>query len=270
MDNLPGNHVQLGGHGVHLGADQGAGLVDEVDGLVRQEAVGDIAVAQCGGGHDGPVGDLYPVEHLVALLKATEYGYRVLRRGLVYHHGLEPALQGGVLFNILPVLVEGGGPDAVQLAPGQHGLQEVARIHGPLGLARAYDGMQLVDKQQDAALRLLHLVQNGLQPLLKFPPVLGPGDKGAHVQGKDGLVLQPCGHVPLDNPLGQSLGNGGLAHAGFADEDGVVLALPGQDADDIADFVVPADHRVQLVLPRPLHQVGAVLFQRLVGFLRVI
>ena len=44
LDDLPLDDVQLGGHGVHLGADHGAGLVHQVDGLVRQEPVGDIAV----------------------------------------------------------------------------------------------------------------------------------------------------------------------------------------------------------------------------------
>ena len=34
LDDLPLDDVQLGGHGVDLGADHGAGLVDQVDGLV--------------------------------------------------------------------------------------------------------------------------------------------------------------------------------------------------------------------------------------------
>ena len=38
--------VQLRRHGVDLRADHGAGLVDQVDGLVGQEAVGDVAVGQ--------------------------------------------------------------------------------------------------------------------------------------------------------------------------------------------------------------------------------
>ena len=71
LDNLPGDHVQLSGHGVHLRADESAGLVNEVDGLVGQETVGDIAVGEGGGGHDGPVGDLDAMEHLIALLQAT-------------------------------------------------------------------------------------------------------------------------------------------------------------------------------------------------------
>ena len=41
------------GHGVHLGADQGAGLVHQVDGLVRQETVGDVAVGEHGRRDEG-------------------------------------------------------------------------------------------------------------------------------------------------------------------------------------------------------------------------
>ncbi len=137
----------------------------------------------------------------------------------------------------------------------------VARVHGALGLAGAHDGVQLVDEQDNLPLRLLYLVEDGLQPLLKLAPVLGTGDQGAHVQGEDGLVLQGGRHVALDDPLGQALGDGGLAHAGLADEHRVVLALAAQDADDVADLVVPADHRIQLVGTGPLHQVGAVLLQ---------
>ena len=59
--------------------------------------------------------------------------------------------RAGILFDVLTVLVQGGGADAVQLAPGQHGLEQVACIHGALGLAGAHNGVQLIDKQNDLA-----------------------------------------------------------------------------------------------------------------------
>ena len=68
LDDLPADHVHLCGHGVHLRADHGACLVHQVDGLIRQEPVCDIAVGQGGGGNNGAVGDLHPVEHLVTFL----------------------------------------------------------------------------------------------------------------------------------------------------------------------------------------------------------
>ena len=114
--------VQLGRHGVDLGADQGAGLVHQVDGLIRQETVGDIAVGQGGGGHQGVVVDADAMVDLIALLQATKNGDGVLHGGFIHLHRLETPLQGRVLLDILAVLVQGGGADAVQLAPGQHGL----------------------------------------------------------------------------------------------------------------------------------------------------
>ena len=270
LDDFPAHHVQLGGHGVHLGTDHGAGLVNEVDGLVGEEPVGDIAVGEGGGGNDGSVGDLHPVVDLIPLLQTPKDGYGVLHRGLPHQHRLKPPFQGGVLLDILAVLVEGGGPNAVELPPGQEGLEEVARIHSPLGLTRPYDGVKLVNEEQDSALRLLHLVQNGLEPLLKLAPVLGPGDEGAHIQGKDGLVLQRGWHVPLHDPLGQPLGNGSLTYPGLTDEHRVVFGLAGENTDHVPNLIVPADHWIQLVLPGPLHQVRAVFLQCVIGLLRVV
>ena len=270
LDDLPGHRVQLSRHGVHFRPDLGAGFVDQIDGLVGQEPVSDIPMGQGRGGDDGGVRDLHAVEHLVALFQATEDGDGILHRGFIHLHRLEPALQSGVLFNILAVLVQRRRTDAVQLAPSQHGLQQVARIHAALGLSCAHNGVQLIDEQDDLALGLLHLVQHGFQPFLKLAPVLGARNQRAHIQGENGLVLQLFGDILLHDSLGKSLGNGGFAHAGFADQDRVVLRLPGQNADNVPDFLIPADHRIHLLLSCPLDQIGAVLFQRVVGSLRVV
>ena len=130
--------------------------------------------------------------------------------------------------------------------------------------------MELVDEQEDPALALLDLTKDRLQALLELAPVLGAGHQRAHVEGEQLPILQVFGHVPPGDPLGQALGDGGLAHAGLADEAGVVLGLAGEDADDAADLVVAADDRVQLLLPGQGSQILAVLFQHVVGVLRVV
>ena len=93
--------------------------------------------------------------------------------GRVDQHRLEAALERGVLLDVLAVLVERGGADAVQLAAGEHRLEHVAGVHRALGLAGADDGVQLVDEQEDPALALLDLVQHRLQALLELAAVLG-------------------------------------------------------------------------------------------------
>ena len=78
--------------------------------------------------------------------------------GLVHVDLLETALQRGVLLNVLPVLVQGGRADAAQLPAAQHGLQQVAGIHGrpcmprhPMGMhgasARSIESIQTIPGQ---------------------------------------------------------------------------------------------------------------------------
>src|ERR1700690_3649502 len=87
--------VDLGRHGVDLDADLRGGLVDQVDRLVGQEAVGDVAVGERRRGDQGAVLDRDFVVHLVAFLEPPQDRDRVLNGGLAHVHGLEAPLQGG-------------------------------------------------------------------------------------------------------------------------------------------------------------------------------
>ena len=158
----------------------------------------------------------------------------------------------------------------MQLAPGQHGLEQIACIHAAFGFASAHNGVQLIDEQDDLAFRFADLFQHRLEPLFKFAPVFGTGNQGAHIQGKDRPVLQTLRHISPDDSLGQSFGNGRLAHARLANEHRIVLGFPGQNPHHIADFGIPADHRIQLLAAGPLHQIGAVFLQSVIGVLRVV
>ena len=270
LGDAVGQIIHLAGHAVHLGLDHGAGLIHQVDGLIRQETVGDVAVRQGGSGDQGAVVDLHAVEHLVPLLQAAQDGNSVLHGGLIHLHRLEPAFQSGVFLDILAVLVQGGGTDAVQLAAGQHGLEQVAGIHGTVGLAGTHDGVQLINEEDDLALALLDLVQHALQAFLELAAVLGTGHQSAHVQAEHDAVLQVFGHVTAHDPLGKALGDGSLADAGLTDQAGVVLGLTGQDADHVADLLITADDRVQLLLAGQIHQILTVFLQGVVGVLGVV
>ena len=210
------------------------------------------------------------MEDLIALLEAAQDRDRVLDRRLVHLDGLEAALERGVLFDILAVLVERRRADAVQLAARQHGLEEVARVHAALGLARADDRVQLVDEEDDAALGTADLLEHGLESLLEFAAVLCAGDQRAHVEGEDRLVLQALRHVAADDALGQALGDGRLADARLADQHRVVFRLAREDADDVADLAVAADDGVKLVFAGALDQIRAVFRERVIGALRIV
>ena len=130
--------------------------------------------------------------------------------------------------------------------------------------------MQLIDEQQNFSFGFLHFLEDSLQPLLKFAPVLCTGNQRTHVQGKNGFVLQALGHILLDDTLGKPLGNGGFTNTGLTNQHRVILGFPGKYADYISDFLVTANHRIHLLLPGTFHQIRSVLRQGFVGSLGVI
>jgi hypothetical protein len=267
LHDPPVELVQLLGLAVDRHPLSGRRLVDQVDRLVGQEAVGDVAVGERCRGHDRTIGDLHLVVHLVLLLEPAQDRDRVLDGGLAHEHRLEAPGERRVLLDVLPVLVERGGADAVQLAAGERRLQHVRGVHSAFGLARAHERVQLVDEQHDVALAVLDLLQQRLEPLLELAAVLGTGDQGAEVEGQEPPVAQGLGHIAVDDALRQALRDRGLADAGLADQDGVVLGPARQHLDDAADLLVAADHRVELARARGLGEVAGVLLQRVVALL---
>ncbi len=143
--------VELGGHGVDLSAKTGRRLVDEVDCLVREEAIGDVTVREDGGRHDGRVLDPDTVVNLVLLAQAAKDADRVLDRWLVDEDRLETALQGRILFNVLAILVERRRADGAKLAAGEGGLEQVGGVDRAFCRACTDQRVQLVDEQDHLA-----------------------------------------------------------------------------------------------------------------------
>ncbi len=171
---------------------------------------------------------------------------------------LEAPLECGVLLEVLAVLVERRRTDGLQLAAGQHRLQDRRRVDGTLGRTGTDQRVQLVDEQDDVAAGA-DLLEHLLQPLFEVTAVAAAGDERAEVEGVKLLVLQRLGHLALDDGLGQALDDGGLAHAGLADQHRVVLGAPRQHLHDPLDFLLAPDDRVELRLARRLRQVAAEL-----------
>ena len=115
--------------GVDFHADTAGRLVNQVDGFIRQLAVGDIAMAQLGRRDNCAVGNGHLVVHLVALFKATQDGDGVLFTRLIHQYFLETPLQRGILFDVLTVLVEGGRAHTMQLTASQSRLEHIAGVH---------------------------------------------------------------------------------------------------------------------------------------------
>ena len=199
-----------------------AGLVDEVDRLVGEVAVGDVAVGEVGRRDERLVGDRDAVVRLVAVAQALEDLDGVRDRRLLDLDRLEAALERGVLLEVLAVLVERGGADGLQLAAGEHRLEDRRGVDRALGGTRTDERVQLVDEQDDVAAGA-DLLQHLLQALLEVAAVAGAGDQRAEVERVELLAVQRLGHVVVDDVCGEALDDGGLADAGLADEHRVVL-----------------------------------------------
>ena len=223
LAHAPIGFVELDRARVDLHPQARRGLVDEVDRLVGEEAVGDVAVGEHRGRDERRVADAHAVVRFVALLQSAQDRDRVGDGRLADEDRLEAALERGVLLDVLAVLVERGRADGAQLAAREHRLEQVARADGAFGGARADDRVQLVDEEDDPALRGLDLVQHGLQPLLELASVLRAGEERADVERPDALALEAFGDVAGDDALREPFDDRGLADAGVADQDGVVL-----------------------------------------------
>ena len=126
--------------------------------------------------------------------QALEDIHRVLDGGLIDGDGLEAALQSGVLFNVLSVLVQGGGTDDLQLAPGEGGLEDVGGVHGTLRIAGAHDVVHLINDKDDIA-QLLDLLDQALHAAFKLAAELGAGHQSGQVQQIDFLIQIGRAHV---------------------------------------------------------------------------
>mmetsp|Transcript_6278 Transcript_6278/g.15188 ORF Transcript_6278/g.15188 Transcript_6278/m.15188 type:complete len:423 (+) Transcript_6278:934-2202(+) len=258
----------------HLGRGLGAGsaleggdlherprLVDQVDRLVGEEAVGDVAHGQLGGGDEGVFGVAHAVVLRIHRFESGENLESLRDRRLLHPHRLEPALEGGVLLDVLPVLRHRGRADALQLATRQRRLEQVGRVDRALRRARADERVQLVD-EEDRVIRGGDLLHHLLEPLLELATVLGVRHQQPELEREHALPLELLRHRLLHDRLRQPLGNRRLAHARVADEHRVVLAAADEDLHAAAHLGRPADHRVELPVPRLPRQVDRALRQR--------
>ena len=241
--------------------DVGTGFVQQVDCLVRQKPVGDVALGEDDALAGDFRGNLHPVEFGVGFGNALHdlacFGDGGFRHG----DGLETALQSGVLFNILTVLGEGRRADDLNLSPGQSRFQDVGGVHAALRVSRAHQIVDFVNDQNDVA-ALLDLADQALHAAFKLPTELGACHQRGKVKQEYLLIPQLIGDIPCRDPLGKSLGNGGFAHAGFTNETGVVLLTAVEDLDDPFRLHVPADDLIQLAIPCPAGQVHAIAVQK--------
>jgi len=162
------------------------------------------------------------------------------------HDRLKAALEGGVLFDVLAVVVEGGGADALELAASERGLEDVGGVNSAFGGAGANEHVHLVD-EENAVASALQLLDDLLEALLELAAVLGASNERADIQGDETAVEEHLRDFAARDALRESLDDCSLTDAGLTDEDRVVLGAAREDLDDALDLLLAADDGVELV-----------------------
>ncbi len=254
LDDAPVEILDLLGLGFDFHADAARGLVHQVDRLVGQETVGDVAVRERRRRDDRGIGDAHAVVQLVLLLEPAQDRYGVGHGRLADEHRLEAPLERRVLLDMLAVFVERGRADAVQLAARQCGLEQVGGVHGAFALARADQRVHLVDEEDDVALAGLDLVEHALEPLSNSPRYFAPAISEPMSSDISLRSFRPSGTSPLTMRSASPSAIAVLPTPGSPIRDGIVLGAPRQDLDRPADLLVAADDGIELAVARRLRQ----------------
>ena len=150
-----------------------------------------------------------------------------------------------------------------KLAPRERRFHQVGGVPLPFRAAGAHERVRLVHEQDDGHRRGLDLLNHRLQPVLELTLHARARLQQAEVEREQPYCPQRFGYVVRGDAEREALHHRGLADARLAGEDRVVLPPAAQDIDDLADFRIAAEHRIQLAGARSGGQVDAVLVQGL-------
>ena len=143
-----GNFVgQCRGKGDFVKTYPGRSFIDQVDCFIRHKSIWHVTGRQMSRGDEGLVGNGQVVVSLVAAADTFEYFNGLLNRRLIHHHRLEASFQRRISLDILAVLIQGSGPDALEFPPGQRRLKNIGRIYGTTRRACPNQHMQLINEK---------------------------------------------------------------------------------------------------------------------------
>ena len=117
--------------------------------------------------------------------------------------------------------------------------------------------MDFVDKEHRVGV-VLHLGHYCLEAFLKVAAVTGASQQRPHIERVYSGARQHFGGLPRDDLVGQTLGNGGFANAGIADQKGVILAAAAEHLDTPLNLAVATDKGVYVAFGSLFVQVHAV------------
>ena len=176
-----------------------------------------------------------------------EYKDRVFHRRRLDLDGLKTPFQSTVLLYEFSVFGQSSCSDTLKLSTTQGGLEDIGSIHGSFRGAGAYDGVQLIDENNNI-LGSTNLVHHCLDPFLELSTILGAGNHQRQIKGDDLLVQKVFGDKTTCDLLSQPFGDGRFPDTGFADENRVVLGASTEDLGNSPNLSMATDNRIHLAL----------------------
>src|SRR6202790_5039829 len=245
--------------------DARAGFVDQVDGLVRQEAVWNVTVRKIHGVAQRIVGIADGVEFFVALANPADNldGFFFVRSG--HFDGLEAAFKGAVFLDGLAIFSGRGGADALNFAARKRGLENVGGVQRAFRGAGAHQRVQFVD-EHDGVLAFHQFLHDGFEALFELSAVFCAGDDERKVERKDALVGQEGRDIAIGDALRQTFHDRRLADTRLADQHRIVLRAAAENLNDALDFAFASDQRIEGAFGSRLRKVAAE-FREKRGFL---
>ena len=237
-----------------------AGLIEDVNCLVWQETVLDVAARKRNSSLDSSLGVVDVVVLLVAVLKTVDDRNGVVGVWLADVDWLETPLKCSVLLDMFTVLFCRSCTDDLDFSTRQRWLQDGRGVDGALCGAGANDGVNLVN-EEDVILGFLQLSNNLLHAVLKLTAILGTSYQTCQVKRPDLLSAQNVRDVARSNELSQALNNSSLTNAGISQDKWVVLLAAGKNLHDTLNLAVTANDRVKLFICGKLSKVAAKLLQ---------
>ena len=243
-----------------MDASASTSLIEDVNCLVWQEAILDVAARKRNGSLDGSLGVVDVVVLLVAVLKTVDDRNGVVVVWLANVDRLETPLKCSVLLDMFTILFCRSRTNDLDFSTRQRWLQDGRGVDGALCGAGANDGVNLVN-EEDVILGFLQLSNNLLHAVLKLTAILRSCYQTCQVKCPDLLSAQDVRDVAGCNELSQALNNGGLTNAGIAQDKWVVLLAAGKNLHDTLNLAVTTNDRVKLFICGKLSKVAAKLLQ---------
>ena len=149
----------------------------------------------------------------------------------------------------------------LQFAAREGRFEDVGRVEAALRGAGAHDGVYLVD-EDDRVLGFAQFVQQLLHALLELAAELRARHERRDVEREERLVGDGVGHFAARDAQRKPFDDGALAHAGFADQDRVVLLAAREDLHDAFHLPLASYDGIDAASASFVRKVGAEFFQQ--------